>query len=45
MDVSFIAVHDHESGIQRVVKKVVQHLYTMDAAGFEPVAVHMWIPN
>jgi hypothetical protein len=41
MDVSFIAVHDHESGIQRVVKKVVHHFYTMDAAGFEPVAVHM----
>lgn len=41
VDVSYIAVHDHETGIQRVVKKIVQHLYTTATAGIEAVAVHL----
>ena len=41
VDVSFIAVHDHESGIQRVVKKVIRHLYTANTPGLDTVAVYL----
>jgi hypothetical protein len=41
IDVSFIAADDHESGIQRVVKKIVHHTYTMDTPGVETVAIQL----
>lgn len=39
IDVSHIAQHDHETGIQRVVKEIVRCLYCSDRSGFEPLAV------
>ncbi|MGY4830588.1 glycosyltransferase [Sphaerotilaceae bacterium SBD11-9] len=41
IDVSCTALVDLETGIQRVVKKVVHHLYTLDVAGVEAVAVQL----
>ena len=41
IDVSHIAKHDHKTGIQRVVRETVRHLYCSDVAGFEPIAVEL----
>lgn len=41
IDVSHIAKHDHKTGIQRVVREIVRHLYCSDVAGFEPIAVEL----
>ncbi|MCC9595491.1 MULTISPECIES: glycosyltransferase [unclassified Rubrivivax] len=41
VDVSYIAAQDHETGIPRVVKKIVHHMYTSAAAGVEAVAVRL----
>lgn len=41
IDVSHIVRQDHQTGIPRVVKQVVRHLYCSDVAGFEPVAVEL----
>jgi len=38
VDVSHIAVHDHKTGIQRVVREIVKSLYCADRAGYEPLA-------
>ena len=41
VDVSHIAAGDHETGIQRVVRNVVQSIYCAQRAGFRPVAVRL----
>jgi glycosyltransferase involved in cell wall biosynthesis len=41
IDVSHIARMDHGTGIQRVVKRVVDALYCSDRPGFDPVAVEI----
>ena len=41
IDVSHIAMHDHETGIQRVVREIVCKLYCATVAGFDPVAVEL----
>lgn len=41
IDVSHIAQFDFRTGIQRVVKEIVQALYLSDRTGFEPVAVEL----
>ena len=41
VDVSHIAAKDHQTGIQRVVKRIVGELYCSDRPGFEPVAVEL----
>lgn len=41
IDVSHIAQYDHESGIQRVVKRVVKSMYCSSRTGFEPFAVEL----
>lgn len=39
IDVSHIAQYDHNTGIQRTVKKIVHELYCTNRTGLEPVAV------
>ncbi len=41
IDVSHIAKSDHGTGIQRVVREIVTHLYCMDSPGVEVIAVHL----
>ncbi len=41
VDVSHIAKSDHQTGIPRVVKKIVQGLYCASFNGFEPIAVEL----
>ena len=41
IDVSHITKHDHETGIQRVVREIVCRLYCSTVAGFDPVAVEL----
>ena len=41
IDVSHIAMHDHETGIQRVVREIVCKLYCATVAGFDPIAVEL----
>lgn len=41
IDVSHIVRQDHQTGIPRVVKQVVRHLYCSAVAGFEPIAVEL----
>lgn len=41
VDVSHIANSDHNTGIPRVVKKIIHALFCADSAGYEPVAVEL----
>lgn len=41
VDVSHIAQYDHESGIQRVVKRIVKSIYCSSRTGFEPLAAEL----
>jgi glycosyltransferase involved in cell wall biosynthesis len=41
VDVSYIAAQDHETGIPRVVKKIVHHMYTSSHPGCEAIAVRL----
>lgn len=41
IDVSHLTAGDHRTGIQRVVRSIVQSLYRSDRAGFTPLAVRL----
>ncbi len=41
IDVTHLASEDHGTGIPRVVKAMLRHLYVSDRTGFEPIAVRL----
>jgi len=41
VDVTHLASEDHGTGIPRVVKAMLRHLYVSDRTGFEPIAVRL----